>query len=444
MSDSQTDHAVSDAASAAAAERRDAAGLLGRRLVRLLAPLRVRRLSLHDAHGELLWLSQGEFGPEERRYIQDIQDAFGLEVSSQFLERELKTGRKALFFCARTPLGERSDLACAVISSRRRPDVDLEDIKSRVFAAMGRFSATAPGASAAVVAEPVPTFKVRSSRRKATAAEADAAAAQAAAAAEPSAYAFTGAPADAPADALADQPATGAAAAASGAEEVPLRSRAYSRLLRSGGATRRYEVAREASESTSLDLNRAGRLIQLLQKRGTRAAPAPASFTLPLCAASVLRPDFLAQLAPAFESAGLGEDMLGLCIPAAAWEQDLAATQRFIEQCAQYRCFVALDDFNLTRPGFVLLQSGALRCLKLDAALTANVPDDKFAHANLAAIVKAARVLGLYCVAKGVKTPAAARWMASAGIEYADRPTRDAGSAATTESAPALSLAQGS
>ncbi|HEY2417023.1 MAG TPA: hypothetical protein VGH84_03830, partial [Steroidobacteraceae bacterium] len=127
MSDSQTDHAVSDAASAAAAERRDAAGLLGRRLVRLLAPLRVRRLSLHDAHGELLWLSQGEFGPEERRYIQDIQDAFGLEVSSQFLERELKTGRKALFFCARTPLGERSDLACAVISSRRRPDVDLED-----------------------------------------------------------------------------------------------------------------------------------------------------------------------------------------------------------------------------------------------------------------------------------------------------------------------------
>ena len=419
MSDSQTASAAAGAAASAAAERRDAAGLLGRRLVRLLAPLRVRRLSLHDAQGELLWLSQGEFGAGERRYIQDVQDAFGLEGSSQYLERELEDGRRALFFCARTPLGERSDLACAVISSRRRPDVNLEDIKSRVFAAMGRFSATAPGASEPAAAEALPTFKVRGSQRKATVAET--AVAQAAAPA---------AKADAPAGAA--------------AEDLPLRSRAYSRLLRSGGATRRYEVAREESESFSQDLSRASRLIQLLQKRGTREAPSPASFTLPLCVASVLTPDLLAQLAPAIENAKLADDMLGLCIPAAAWEQDFAATQRFIEQCGRLRCFVVLDDFNLTRPGFALLQSSALRCLKLDASLTANVPDDKFAHANVAAIVKAARVLGLYCVAKGVKTPAAARWMASAGVEYADRPTRGAASAATTRSARALSLAQGS
>jgi hypothetical protein len=265
MSDSQTASAAAKAAASAAAERRDAAGLLGRRLVRLMAPLRVRRLSLHDAQGELLWLSQGEFGAEERRYIQDIQDAFGLDGSSQYLERELETGRRALFFCARTPLGERSDMACAVISSRRRPDVNVEDIKSRVFAAMGRFSTTAPGASeAAAVIEAPPTFKVRGSQRKATAAETAAAQVDAP---DASAYAFTGAPAEAPAEAPADAPATAPA------EDLPLRSRAYSRLLRSGGATRRYEVAREATESFSQDLSRAGRLIQLLQKRGTRETP---------------------------------------------------------------------------------------------------------------------------------------------------------------------------
>jgi hypothetical protein len=304
-----------------------------------------------------------------------------------------------------------------VISSRRRPDVDLEGIKTRVFAAMGRFSAAAPGAAHPAAAEQaLPAFKVRSAQRKATQAE----------------------------TAAADAAEAGAAATNTASEDLPLRSRAYSRLLRSGGATRRYEVARDDSESFSQDLSRAGRLIQLLQKRGTREAPSPASFTLPVCVASVLTPDFLAQLAPIIESARLADDMFGLCIPAAAWEQDFAATQRFIEQCGQHRCFVALDDFNLTRPGFALLQSSALRCLKLDATLTADVPDDKFAHANVAAIVKAARVLGLYCVAKGVKTPAAARWMASAGIEYADRPTRGAASAATTRSARALSLAQGS
>jgi hypothetical protein len=405
MGDSQT--------ASASDERRDAAGLLGRRLLRLLAPMRVRRLSLHDAKGELLWLSQGEFGAAEQRHVQDAQDAFGLEGSAQYLERDLEQGGRGMFFCARNPLGERSDLAYAVVSSRRRADVDLDAIRGRVFAAMGRFSsAAAPVSAMAVAAQASPTFKVRSSRRTAD---------------EPEAAA-TPAPARAPVP-IPDQ-------------DLPLRSRAYSRLLRSGGTTRRYEIARDDSESLQQDLNRATRLIQLLQKRGTREAPAPANFTLPVCVASVVKPDFLAQLAPMLEKAGLTDGMLGLCVPAAAWEQDFAATQRFIEQCGQQRCFVALDDFNLTRPGFALLQASALRCLKLDAKLTANVLDDKFAHANVAAIVKAARVLGLYCVAKAVKTPEAARWLASAGIEFAERPSRVGKSAATTRSGRALTLAK--
>lgn len=402
---------MSDSQSASAtAERRDAAGLLGRRLLRLLAPLRVQRLSLHDAQGALLWLNQGELDAAGQRHIDDAQDAFGLEGSAQHLERDLEHGAKALFFCARTPLGERSGLACAVVSGRRRADVDLEAIRNRVFAAMGRFGvAAAPESAGAPVRPAAPTtFRVRGSQRTQ----------------------------DAP------EPASSADSAA--AEIQELRSRAYSRLLRSGGTTRRYEIAREQSESLPQDLIRANRLIHLLQKRGTREAPSPASFTLPVCVASVLTSEFLTQLAPKFKKAGLSGDTLGLCVPAAAWQRDFEATQRFIAQCGQLGCFVALDDFNLTRPGFALLQAGALRCLKLDAALTATVLDDKFAHANVAAIVKAARVLGLYCVAKGVNTPAMARWFASAGIEYAERPSRGATPAATTRRGRALALVEGS
>jgi hypothetical protein len=76
-------------------------------------------------------------------------------------------------------------------------------------------------------------------------------------------------------------------------------------------------------------------------------------------------------------------------------------------------------------------------------ALTDHVLTDKFAHANVAAIAKAARVLGLYCVAKSVKTPDAARWLASAGVEFADRATRVRTSGATTRSGRALPLASG-
>jgi hypothetical protein len=386
-------------------ERKVTAAQLGRRLLRLLTPARVKSLSLHDAEGELLWLSQGEFGPVQRRLVQDAQDAFALEGSAQHLERDTEHGERALFFCERTPMGERCGMAFAIVSGRRRPGVDLEAIRARVFATMNRFSAALPAPSP----PEQPAFRVRSAQRTASAPEAGA---------EPNV------PEPAP-------------------ESAPLRTRQYARL-RAGGTTRRYEIADGGSDSLAQDVSRATRLIGLIQRRGVREAPVPASFALPLCAASVLNGGFLEQLAPIMREAGLTDEMLGFCIPVAVWEPHFTATQSFIEQCAEQRCFVALDDFNLTRPGFALLRSSALRCLKIEAALTTNVLTDKFAHANVAAIVKAARVLGLYCVAKGIKHTATARWLASAGIEFADRSSRVQTAAATTRSARALTLASGS
>jgi hypothetical protein len=390
-------------------ERKVTAAQLGRRLLRLLTPARVKSLSLHDAEGELLWLSQGEYGAVQRRLVQDAQDAFALEGSAQHLERDTEHGERALFFCERTPTGERCGMAFAIVSGRRRPGVDLGAIRARVFATMNRFSASmpSPSPSPSPSTPELPAFKVRSAGR-------------------------TALPPEAP-----QAPATAAESA------PPLRTRQYARL-RAGGTTRRYEIADGSSGSLAQDVSRATRLIGLIQRRGVRDAPVPASFALPLCAASVLGAGLLEQLAPIIREAGLTDEMLGFSIPVAVWEHHFTATQNFIEQCGEQRCFVALDDFNLTRPGFALLRSSALRCLKIDAALTANVLSDKFAHANVAAIVKAARVLGLYCVAKGIKHTATARWLASAGIEFADRSSRAQTAGVTTRSARALTLASGS
>jgi EAL domain-containing protein (putative c-di-GMP-specific phosphodiesterase class I) len=154
----------------------------------------------------------------------------------------------------------------------------------------------------------------------------------------------------------------------------------------------------------------------------------------------VLSGEFLARIEPMLHEAHLSHDILGFILPTAAWEPDAAATANFMEQCAGLRCFAALDDFSLTRAGFALLRSPALRCLKLDPAVTADVLDDKLAHANIAGIVKAARVLGLYCVAKAVKSPATARWLASAGVEFAERASRAQKAGSTTRSGRALTL----
>lgn len=374
-------------------ERKATAAQLGRRLLRLLAPARVRSLSLHDAEGELLWLSHGEFGATQRRYVQDAQDAFALEGSAEHMERDVEQGGKALFFCARTPEGERSGMAFAIVSGRRRADFDLDALRARVFASMVRFSSAALAAAAPAPASSAPPARTARSARRAA----------------PDTQRSLKAP-----------PSDGAA----------LRSRPYARL-RPGGATRRYEIADGVPHSREQDLSRAVRLIGLIKRRGERDAPTPASFTLPVCAASVLTPEFMERLVPTLHEARLAEGMLGFCIPAAAWDKDFAATSRFMEQCGQQRCFVALDDFDLARAGFALLRSGALRCLKLDAALTTQVLTDRYAHASIAAIVKAARVLGLYCVAKGVKHTATARWLATAGVEFAER-SRPAGAGAAT------------
>ncbi|MGA8707001.1 MAG: EAL domain-containing protein [Steroidobacteraceae bacterium] len=373
---------------------RKVAAQLGQRLLKILGPLRVRGLSLHDAAGELLWINHGEYGNDRRQQVQEALDAFALDRNLQHLERDLD-GARALFFCTRSADGERSGLAFAIISNRRRPDIDPAAVRERVFTSMRRFAASEPVPAGFVAARPLAPWPTESQK-----------------------------------------------AAIEAGPPDSLRSRPYARL-RPGGTTRRYEIAETAAASLEQDLSRTARLITLLKRRGTRDTPAPASFALPLCAASVLSEQFLSRLEPMLHDAHLSEDMLGFTVPPAAWELDAPATERFMQQCAGLRCFVALDDFSLTRGGFALLRAPGLRCLKLDAASTTGVPDDKFAHANVAAIVKAARILGLYCVAKAVKSPDTARWLASAGVEFADRASRVGKAGSTTRRARALRLASG-
>jgi EAL domain len=427
-------------------ERRATAGQLGRRLLRILAPTRVRRLSLHDAAGEVLWVNEGELGAPDLRQLQDAQDAFELDAALNHIEREVDNAR-ALFFCARGPQGERTGLAFAVVSSRRRPDIKPEALQERVFATMRRFGA-APVPGSVDSGPGLPAFRVRSSDRVASAPEPasdpkPAPASTADQSTPPESASLESTPTES--DSLEYTPTPESAEGSEGSEGSDtgmLRSRPYVRL-RPGGTTRRYEIAASGKATCEQDLKLAVRLIGFLQRRRGHGATAPVSFTLPLCAASVLSSLLLDSLTPLLEIADLAEDILGFSIPAASWERDFAATEGFIERCGQLRCFVALDDFNLTRSGFALLRAGAPRCLKLDVALTDHVLTDKFAHANVAAIAKAARVLGLYCVAKSVKTPDAARWLASAGVEFADRATRVRTSGATTRSARALTLASG-
>ncbi len=404
--------ATADAGAPAGRERKFNAEELGQRLLRLLEPLRVQSLSLHDSDGELLWLNEGAFGPDEHGYVLDALDLFLLEGHRQFLDRRLEDGRRALFLCARTPLGERSGLALAVVEERSTPAIERELSASRVAALMRRFSM--------LLAPPLAPQRRESSAADRTA--------RPAAAAAPAPVRPAAARTPPPA-------AAGLAAAGIG----PIHARLYARL-RPGGTTRRYEATGAPFASVPADQELAARVIEHLQRRREQYRQDPASIAVPLGAGSVIERGFLSQLRPLLLRAQLDEGSLGFCLPAVAWAEAQQATEQFIAECAQCGCFVALDDFNLERPGVGLLRSSALRCLKLDPALLAGVMSDRFSQASVAAIVQAARVLGLYCVAKQVDSAPLAQWLAAAGIEFSDGISRGETIGATTKSARILAL----
>ena len=58
--------------------------------------------------------------------------------------------------------------------------------------------------------------------------------------------------------------------------------------------------------------------------------------------------------------------------------------------------------------------------LKLSPELTAAAMENRYPRALLSACVQIARVLGIHCIAKRVKSPTASRWLANAGIDYVD------------------------
>lgn len=399
--------ADADAGSAQGARKFDAEEL-GQRLLRQFESLRLLSLSLHDAQGDVLWLSEGAFGPDEHACVTDALDVFALESHRLHLERRLEDGRRAMFLAARTPHGECCGVAMVLVDARSGQHLGPELLSQRVATVLRRFSTLL----APPLAPTAPNPAVTASLRAPVAQTMETVEFQLTA--EMLALPATPAPTT-PASATV-RPQTPPVTPAS---REPLRARRYARL-RAGGTTRRYELIAERSDPEQ-DRARCLALIEHLQRRRERYEQEPSSFAVPLCADSVVRPDWLRDLAPALQRADLEPGMFGLAIPARAWTHGLKACEQFLAQCEQSGCFALLDDFSLGRSGFTLLRSPALRFLKLDAALVATVNQDKFSQATVAAIVQAARVLGLHCIAKQVDSGSRSQqWLAAAGIELTD------------------------
>ena len=360
---------------------------LGKQFLRALDPMRVQSLAMIDGGAEVLWLSAGAMGPDEHALVGKSLDAFTVERDRAVIDRRLEDHRRALFFAARDPFGACCGLVLALVEARGGNEAPLNP-GAHLQALLRRFSA--------LLAPPLP--------QKAT-----------------------------------SEPVAPAAVPGSTGSGSAIHARKYLRL-QAGGSTRRYEIT--ASEAGEDDAATVERVAAWLARNRSRQEQQPAVFTVIIGAAAVADSAFTGRVRGILQRHPFERGCLGFGLPSAVWREPDAALGLFLGECEALGCGALLDDYTLRQDAIALLRYPAVRCLKIDPYLTANAMTDRVAHAELAAITQAARVLGLHCVAKSVASPAAAKWLAAAGLDFADRISGEKRAGSTTKTGEALALEQ--
>ncbi len=81
-------------------------------------------------------------------------------------------------------------------------------------------------------------------------------------------------------------------------------------------------------------------------------------------------------------------------------------------------CPLVLDDFDLRAESLELLRLPGVRLIKLATEITANMRTDKFAQAQISALVQMARVLGMHTVVKRTESAADQGWLVALGVDF--------------------------
>jgi hypothetical protein len=357
---------------------------MGNALLQALGPWRPLAFSLHDAAGDALWLSAGSIGPDEHSMVLAALDVFALELRRNCIHRKLEGGGRALFLAARDPLGGCSGLGFALIEGN--PVDEARVITAPLRALLQRFSMLL-----------APKFEKRS----------------------------------VPALAVPEGRST-----AELSEGTPIRARAYNRL-RPGSVTRRYEVSL-AGVDAQHDAAVFERVIDWLIKHRQRHVTKPSSFAVAVSAASARDPRFAQHIESCLTRSKLADGVVMLILPAAAWAAQPERVLPLLDRCERLHCHVILDDFAINEAALQLLRHKSIRMLKLSAELTTAAMLDRYPRALLSACTQIARVLGIHCIAQGVESTAARRWLAAAGVDYIDpiNPAETAAAAGTERASP--------
>jgi EAL domain-containing protein (putative c-di-GMP-specific phosphodiesterase class I) len=452
-------HAIGDAQAGAGALTVES---LGWELRAALPPLRLHSVSVYDAQGNVLWLSEGALGPDEHALVLEALESFAGENHGAGGGQRLEDGRTAAFLPVRAPQGFLVGLVMVLAEFKLAGEGLLNRISTAPVRAAAQKLATllhpagsrteqdpthmmlslADDEPAAAPAEPGDGSFHNANRMLAPTAvdeilgggEMTLELESPDASPVPAAQSPTDSP---PADSRPVERATAAptpelvparsapvpAATASEAALVILEVLPFVKL-RAGGRMRRFEVlprgtARQNRDPASLDVLAVDRLLWWLTAHRGAWTQEPTGFTLNLSIATLEDERFLRHLAAQLGKSGISADALGFEIAEPLCTQRRAQVERFIGGCERLGCFVVIDGFSFDSTVVPLLRSKAVRLVKIDSRLTASVLKDKLSQALVVAIVQAVKVLGIHCAAQQVDTQLALRWLTAVGCDFA-------------------------
>ena len=437
---------------------------IGWELRAALPPLRLHSVSIYDAQGNVLWLSEGALGPDEHALVLEALEGFGGEGQKAGGGQRLEDGRTAAFLAVRAPQGfliglvmvlaefklagegllnristapvrtAAQKLATLLRPAGPRADQDpthmmlsLADEEPPVPAAepsdgsaSGAARMLAPTAVDEILAAGAITLELESAEAASDAAASPTSVPETSAAAQLVEHAAAE-PTFGSAREHAIEPAR--VPAASEAPSVHLEVLPFVKL-RAGGRTRRFEVLprgtpRQNRDPAALDVLAVEGLLAWLAAHRDAWTQEPTGFTLNLSIATLEDERFLRRLAARLGNSGISADTLGFEIAEPLCTQRRAQVERFIVGCERLGCFVVIDGFSFDSTVVPLLRSRAVRLVKIDSRLTASVLKDKLSQALVVAIVQAVKVLGIHCAAQQVDTQLAVRWLTAVGCDFA-------------------------
>jgi EAL domain-containing protein (putative c-di-GMP-specific phosphodiesterase class I) len=411
------------------------AGVFGQRINAALPLMWARRMSMHDARGNVHWQSTDVWSPAERDAVRLALERFVGSSAPSRADQELPEQRTAVLLRAADRNNTFRGFVMMVVDNRRLrgKGQSVLDLPVPVQRAVAEWAVRLASASHVRPSGPRPEPELTDTQvQKILAGQAIEAA--------------QGAPADlaaplerAPVESLpVEEPALDDYLAKLREFAVELvaqpltplqqglRIRRFEVLLREGNGSNAGDGApvhllRGAEErglGAVIDRRVFAALLGALAAQGAAFSDRPAQFSLNISASSLRDPNLPRFLELCIARAGARAELLAFEIDQALWRPERARIERLGEVLNALGAGLVIDNCTLHEETAELLGIPGVRLAKIDRRLTQDLAASRVAQMRVAGLAQIGRVAGVHVVAKQVELAAEQELLRALGVDF--------------------------